>query len=64
MEHRKDYVINRIKSEFAEMPGLRLTLPQAMRLWGLERDECERVVDALLKAAFLQRTDRGEVIKA
>jgi hypothetical protein len=25
--------INRVRNEFLEMPGLRLSLPQAMRLW-------------------------------
>lgn len=59
-----EYVINRIRAEFEEMPGLRLTVPQAMKLWGLEREECERVVEALLQSAFLQLTPKGEVIKA
>ena len=26
--------INRVRNEFLEMPGKRLSLPQAMRLWG------------------------------
>ena len=34
----------RVESEYREMPGLRLTLPQAARLWGLERGTCELVV--------------------
>lgn len=60
----RDSVITRIKSEFVEMPGLRLTTAQAMKLWGLERAECQRVINALVSAAFLQRNARGEVQRA
>ena len=45
----------RVMGEFDEMPCLRLTLPQAMRLWGLDRDMCEAVLNALIEAHFLVR---------
>ncbi len=38
------------------MPGLRLTLPQAIRLWGLEERTCEAVIEELVNSKFLQRT--------
>ena len=38
---------SRVRREFSEMPGLKLTLPQACRLFSVERDVCERVFDAL-----------------
>ena len=38
----------RIQAEFVEMPGLKLTLPQASRLFNLERTVCERVLGALV----------------
>lgn len=60
----RDTVVNRIRNEFVEMPGLRLTLEQAMRLWGLDRDECQRVINALVKTAFLRRNVRGEVLRS
>ena len=60
----RDTVIKRVKSEFTEMPGLRLTMPQAMRLWGLDRDECQRVINTLVNTAFLQRNARGEFLRA
>ena len=44
-----DEVLQRIQGEFVEMPGLRLTAPQAQRLWGLERDLC----DALLVPSWM-----------
>ena len=40
-EHHHDEgitsLLRRIRSEFIEMPGLRLTPAQAARLWGMER---------------------------
>ena len=38
----------RIRSEYQEMPGLRVTLPQAARLFGLEPTSCERVLNTLV----------------
>jgi hypothetical protein len=56
-------LVDRVRSEFLEMPGLRLTLPQAARLWGLDSRSCEAVVDALIRSAFLQRTSTGAVTR-
>ena len=41
---RIEDVLQRIQGEFSEMPGLRLTPPQAQRLWGLDRATCEELV--------------------
>jgi hypothetical protein len=57
-------IVRRVRAEFLEMPGLRLTLPQASRLWGLEAPACEVVIDALIQSAFLQRTASGAVTRA
>jgi hypothetical protein len=57
-------VLIHVRNEFTEMPGLRLSMSQAMRLWGLDRDACERVVDALVHASFLRRTSRGDVVRS
>lgn len=38
----------RIRAEFAEMPGLKLTLPQASRLFNVERVRCERILNGLV----------------
>ena len=48
-------VVRRVRGEFLEMPGLRLTFTQAMRLWGLGEEDCQRVIDALIRSCFLQR---------
>lgn len=57
-------VVERVQSEFLEMPGLQLTIPQAARLWGLEISACEQVVDVLIQSAFLRRTGSGAVTRS
>ncbi len=43
----------RISVEYQDMPGLRLTLGQAQRLFGLREDICVRVFNALVQARTL-----------
>jgi hypothetical protein len=57
-------LVERVRCEFLEMPGLRLTIPQAARLWGLDLPSCEAVVDVLIRCEFLQRTASGAVARA
>jgi hypothetical protein len=57
-------VVRRIRSEFVEMPGLRLTPAQATRLWGLDGDACQAVIQALIDASFLRWTPAGAVTRA
>ena len=45
----------RVSGEFREMPGLRLTMPQAQRLWGLDGDTCAEVVALLVARSILRR---------
>lgn len=45
---------NRIRAEFMEMPGMRLTLAQAKRLFGLDSATCDRVFQAMTAAGVLQ----------
>jgi hypothetical protein len=49
----------RIRGEYRELPGLRLTLPQAARLFNLELTGCERVFDALVREGFLATDGRA-----
>jgi hypothetical protein len=46
-------LLKRIRAEYLEMPGLRLTLEQARRLCGVERALCKMVLDALVAEKFL-----------
>ena len=56
-------LVERARGEFLEMPGLRLTVPQAARLWGLDADSCSRIFDALVGASFLRWTADGNVAR-
>ena len=60
---RIEDVLQRIQGEFLEMPGLRLTAPQAQRLWGLERDTCDALLRALVDAKFLAQTRDGAFVR-
>jgi hypothetical protein len=54
-----DEILRLVQDEFREMPGLRLTEPQARRLWGLDAVSCSALLDALIGAEFLFRTRDG-----
>lgn len=57
-------LVDRVRGEFNEMPGLQLTIPQAARLLGIEPDACRDVIDSLVDSAFLRRTAAGTIIRA
>ena len=57
-------LVERVRGEFIEMPGLQLTMPQAARLWGLDITACRNVVDVLVESAFLRWTDGGKIVRA
>jgi hypothetical protein len=61
--HAPDDVLLRVQSEFLEMPGLRLTEPQARRLWGLDSASCAALLSALVDADFLFRTRDGAFMR-
>ena len=46
-------VIARIRAEYLEMPGMRLTMQQAQRLCGIEQTLCQIVLDSLVGEKFL-----------
>lgn len=57
-------LVQRVRSEFNEMPGLRLTPAQAARLLGLDQAACQRVINTLVGADFLRRAPDGSIIRA
>jgi len=44
-----------IHAEYDEMPGLRLTIPQAARLWNVDLQRCQQALDSLAQEGFLSR---------
>jgi Fic family protein len=56
-------LLNRIRGEYLEMPGLRLTRPQAQRLWGLDTDTSVRVLHELVELKFLMCAADGAYVR-
>jgi hypothetical protein len=56
--------VRRAKTEFLEMPGLKLTLAQAQRLWAFDRTLCNAVLAALVEARFLVQSGNASFIRA
>jgi agmatine/peptidylarginine deiminase len=54
----------RIEAEYAEMPGLSVTLPQAQRLWAADRHTCQTVFDRLIARSVLRMTTKGRFVRA
>jgi hypothetical protein len=52
-------LLNRLRAEFLEMPGMRLMPEQAQRLLGLEPGLCQTVLDLLVDARFLRVSADG-----
>ena len=55
----RDALLHRIRGEFLEMPGLRLTLQQAARLWHLDPTLVTSLLGTLVEARFLAVTPDG-----
>ena len=58
------HLLARIRSEYHEMPGLRLTVLQARRLWGIDILMCSAALSALEASGFLARTRDGAYVLA
>ncbi len=55
-------LVARVRGEYREMPGLRLTVAQACRLWQVDASTCETLLEQLVREAFLYKTDNGAYI--
>jgi hypothetical protein len=53
------HILERLRSEFQEMPGLRLTAVQIQRFCGVDPLICQTVLDALVESNFLCRRPDG-----
>lgn len=60
----RQIAIERVRAEYREMPGLCLSLAQAVRLLGLDRPICTDVFRALVREGFLRETPRGHFVIA
>lgn len=58
-----ELLLYRIRGEFLEMPGLRLTQEQAARLWHMDAAVCAAALMRLVSDRFLTRTRHGAYVR-
>jgi hypothetical protein len=61
-DQKSDDCVRRIRAEYQEMPGLKLTAAQASRFWSLGQAESEILLDALAAQGVLLRTHDGHYV--
>ncbi len=52
-------ILQRIRAEYLEMPGLSLSSEQVQRLCGMDSALCASVLEALVETGFLSRRSDG-----
>lgn len=57
-------LVQRIREEFEEAPGLQLTVAEGARFWALDLDTCAAVLDSLRRSGFLDRSAVGRYHRA
>jgi hypothetical protein len=55
-------VLQRVRAEFHEMPGMRLTVAQAARLWHLDVSRSAHLLDTLVGDGVLRRNATGAYV--
>ena len=55
----REETLRRIRGEYLELPGLRLTCAQAQRLWGLDPQTCASLLGSLARDEFLYLLEDG-----
>ena len=56
-------VLERLRAEYLEMPGMKLRIEQVQRLCGIEQTMCKLVLEALVKANFLSLKSDGTYVR-
>ena len=57
-------VLERLRAEYLEMPGMKLRIEQVQRLCGIEQTMCKLVLDALVNAGFLCLKSDGTYVRS
>ena len=53
----------RMQTEWMEMPQLKITRPQAQRLWSLSNEVCETAFASLIRQGFLVQAPDGAYVR-
>jgi hypothetical protein len=59
---RHEQILERVRAEYLEMPGMRLKLEQVQRLCGIEPSLCKEALEALVDAKFLRVKSDGSYV--
>jgi len=57
-------LLQRVREQYRDMPGLKLTTPQATRLFGVAPSLCATMLGALVMENFLSRTGEGVFVRS
>ena len=52
-----------VRGEYTESPGLSLTREQAKRLWSLDAELCEAILNRLMASGFLRQSARHMFVR-
>ena len=52
-----------VRGEYEESPGLSLTRPQVRRLWSMDPEVCDAVLEHLTKTGFLRQNPRNMFVR-
>ena len=56
-------LMKQVQAEYAEMPGLSVTLSQAQRLWAVDQVTCEEAFSRLVSSGVLRKTTKGHFVR-
>jgi hypothetical protein len=57
-------LLQRVREQYRDMPGLKLTEPQATRLFGVAPSVCAAMLRALVIEDFLSRAEDGLFVRS
>jgi hypothetical protein len=57
-------LLQRVREQYQEMPGLKLTKSQATRLFGVAPSVCATMLRALVMEHFLSRTEESVFVRS
>jgi hypothetical protein len=57
-------LLQQVREQYRDMPGLKLTKPQATRLFGVAPSVCAAMLRALVMENFLSRTGDGVFVRS
>jgi DNA-binding IclR family transcriptional regulator len=57
-------IMQRVRTEYEEMPGLSVTVAQASRLWNIDTPTAREVLNAMVDVGYLSAGPRGFTLRA